>query len=73
MTKDLAVEDIGHGPSLCVFLDGVPADDAVRAEGHEPNGYFWQGVAEFVRGDLSLAWSSTVKDRCSWPTVMPIC
>lgn len=53
MTKNLTVEDIGHGPSLCLFLDGVPVDDAVRAEGHEPNGYFWQGVAEFVRGDLS--------------------
>lgn len=53
MAKSLNVEDIGYGPSLCVFLDDVPADDAVRAEGHEPNGYFWRGVAEFIRGDIS--------------------
>lgn len=52
MKQVLTVEDIGSGPCICAFLDGVPVDDAIRDEGHEPNGYFWQGVAEFVRGDL---------------------
>lgn len=53
MERIVTVEDIGYGPTICVFLNGVPADEAIRSEGHEPNGYFWQGVAEFVRGDLS--------------------
>ncbi|RDH12625.1 Imm51 family immunity protein, partial [Tsukamurella pulmonis] len=32
--------------SLILVADGTPSDEAVRALGHEPNGYFWQGIGE---------------------------
>jgi hypothetical protein len=32
---------------------GLPADEAVSAAGHEPNGYFWEGVAQFVAPDVA--------------------
>lgn len=34
--------------SLILVAGGTPSDDAARALGHEPTGYFWQGVAERV-------------------------
>ncbi|CAM3761702.1 Imm51 family immunity protein [Tsukamurella ocularis] len=34
--------------SLILVAGGTPSDDAVAALGHEPNGYFWQGVAERI-------------------------
>lgn len=45
--------DTGDGSRIVVDLDDVPVDDAIRATGHEPNGYFWQGVAEFLCADIS--------------------
>lgn len=30
----------------------LPADDAIQAAEHEPNGYFWEGIAEFIAPEL---------------------
>lgn len=38
--------------SLTFYCGGLPADAAIAAAGHEPNGYFWEGVAEFISGGL---------------------
>lgn len=38
--------------SLVLVAGGTPSDDAVRAHGHEPNGYFWQGIAERIAPQL---------------------
>ncbi|WHU47722.1 Imm51 family immunity protein [Gordonia sp. L191] len=46
--------DIGGRFSL-TFETGVngEADEAVFASGHEPNGYFWEGFAQFAWPELS--------------------
>ena len=65
MKQVLTVEDIGFGPCICAFLDGVPVDDAIRDEGHEPNGYFWQGSPSSFEATCSQTWSSTARAPCS--------
>ena len=39
--------------SLTFPCGDLPADDAVTAADHEPNGYFWEGVAQFLAPDLA--------------------
>ncbi|WP_197466862.1 Imm51 family immunity protein [Tsukamurella pseudospumae] len=46
------VETSSGAHSLLLVAGGTPADDAVAESGHEPNGYFWQGVAERVAPQL---------------------
>ncbi|MFD9827897.1 Imm51 family immunity protein [Tsukamurella tyrosinosolvens] len=41
--------------SLILVAGGTPSDDAVVALGHEPNGYFWQGIAERILPERILA------------------
>ncbi|MFI9118533.1 hypothetical protein ACIGW0_03845 [Streptomyces bikiniensis] len=45
MTIDLHDFDGEH--SLTLNTGGSAADDAVVAAGHEPNGYFWEGLVQF--------------------------
>jgi hypothetical protein len=59
MTHDVLVaaratirEDKGSF-SLSFPCGELPVDDAVVAAGHEPNGYFWEGVAQFLAPDLA--------------------
>ncbi|TWS19585.1 hypothetical protein FK529_10390 [Tsukamurella asaccharolytica] len=42
------VEDVPGEYSLILVAGGTPSDDAVVALGHEPNGYFWQAIAERI-------------------------
>ncbi|GAA3802460.1 Imm51 family immunity protein [Nocardioides panacisoli] len=51
MTRSKLVE-YGGGHSLVFACGGLPADDAIIAAGHEPNGYFWEGVATLLAPDL---------------------
>lgn len=44
--------DVGGSTSLTFECGDLPADAAVFAAGHEPNGYFWEGVAQYVAGGL---------------------
>lgn len=38
----------------CTFYCGeLGSDDAVRALGHEPNGYFWEGLLRYLAPDLA--------------------
>jgi hypothetical protein len=37
-----------YGPSVVFACGGLPADDAIVAAGHEPNGYFWESVARYL-------------------------
>lgn len=41
--------------SLTFACGGLPADAAVRAAGHEPSGYFWEGIATFIAPDIVAA------------------
>jgi Immunity protein 51 len=44
--------DVGGSTSLTFECGDLPADAAVFAAGHDPNGYFWEGVAQYVAGGL---------------------
>lgn len=33
----------------------TPVDGAIQAAGHEPNGYFWEGIARFLSPELADA------------------
>jgi hypothetical protein len=50
--ENLRLSDFGGSWSLTLDCGGLPADPAISAAGHEPNGYFWEGVAEFLADDL---------------------
>lgn len=39
--------------SLTFACGDLPADEAVTAADHEPNGYFWEGVAQFLAPDVA--------------------
>lgn len=38
--------------SLVFYCGELPVDGAIQAAGHEPNGYFWEGVAEVLAPHL---------------------
>jgi hypothetical protein len=39
--------------SLTLDAGGLAADAAVAAAGHEPNGYFWEGLVRFAWPDIA--------------------
>lgn len=39
--------------SLSFECGDLPADEAVVASGYEPNGYFWEGIAEVIAPELT--------------------
>lgn len=53
MTQLSQILDGGGDYTLTFYCDDLPADEAISACGHEPNGYFWEGVAAYL--DPTLA------------------
>ena len=51
MTSVFHLDEIEGDFSLTFYCGELPADNAVVATGHEPNGYFWEGVAQYVFED----------------------
>ncbi|MET7437578.1 Imm51 family immunity protein [Streptomyces sp. NPDC004082] len=49
----LTLHDFDGGHSLTLTAGGLAADAAVVAAGHEPNGYFWEGLVQFAWPDLA--------------------
>jgi len=43
---------VGDSSSLMFECGYLPADAAIFASGHEPNGYFWEGVVEYLAPSL---------------------
>lgn len=44
--------DVDGEHTLTFDCGDLPADEAIAAAGHEPNGYFWEGVAAFLAPEL---------------------
>jgi hypothetical protein len=59
--------DVAGSSSLLFGCGNLPADAAVLAAGHEPNGYFWEGVLQYLAGGLLTQWSSIPRPACSAP------
>ncbi|MFQ6197014.1 Imm51 family immunity protein [Streptomyces sp. NPDC000405] len=49
----ISLHDIDGEHSLTLDAGGLAADAAVVAAGHEPNGYFWEGLVRFAWPDLA--------------------
>jgi hypothetical protein len=47
------IRDIDGSISLTFYCGELPADEAVRAVGHEPNGYFWEGLVQYLAPTLA--------------------
>jgi hypothetical protein len=53
MPDHMHLIDVAGSASLTFACGELPADAAVFAAGHEPNGYFWEGVADYVAPGLA--------------------
>ncbi|MEU9862477.1 Imm51 family immunity protein [Streptomyces sp. NPDC047971] len=49
----LHLHDFDGEYSLTFDAGGLAADAAIAATGHEPNGYFWEGLVRFAWPDLA--------------------
>ncbi|MFC8011804.1 Imm51 family immunity protein [Streptomyces cinereoruber] len=47
------LHDFNGEHSLTFNAGGLAADAAVAADGHEPNGYFWEGLVQFAWPDIA--------------------
>jgi hypothetical protein len=45
--------DLADSSSLVFECGDLPADTAISAAGHTPNGYFWMGVAQYLNESLA--------------------
>ncbi|MFJ3788785.1 Imm51 family immunity protein [Kitasatospora sp. NPDC090091] len=49
----VTLHDFNGKHSLPFDAGGQAADAAVAATGHEPNGYFWEGLVQFAWPDIA--------------------
>ncbi|MBC2875566.1 MULTISPECIES: Imm51 family immunity protein [Streptomyces] len=49
----ITLHDLDGEHSLTLDAGGLVADAAVAAAGHEPNGYFWEGLVRFACPDIA--------------------
>jgi hypothetical protein len=47
------MHDIDGSISLTFYCGELPADEAIGAAGHEPNGYFWEGMVQYLAPALA--------------------
>jgi hypothetical protein len=48
----MKIVDVAGSSSLMFACGDLPADAGVLAAGHEPNGYSWEGVVQYLAADL---------------------
>jgi hypothetical protein len=53
MAEHTKLLDVAGSSSLTFNCGELPADDAITAAGHEPNGYFWEGMVRYLARDLA--------------------
>jgi hypothetical protein len=47
------MHDINGSISLTFYCGELPADEAITAACHEPHGYFWEGMVQYLAPDLA--------------------
>jgi hypothetical protein len=53
MANLLRIDESDGSFSCTFYCGGLSADEAVIASGHEPNGYFWEGLVQYLAPDLA--------------------
>jgi hypothetical protein len=73
MPNHLKMLDIDGATSLTFYCGELPADAAISAAGHEPNGYFWEGMVQYLSPELAelleldsgpACWRPMLTDQC---------
>jgi hypothetical protein len=49
----LEIDEIEGSPCLTLYCGDLPVDAAITEVGHEPNGYFWEGIATYLEPALA--------------------
>lgn len=49
----MILHDADGSPSLTFYCGDLPCDESIVASGHEPNGYFWEGMVEYLAPTLA--------------------
>jgi hypothetical protein len=52
MAERMLLGEVEGAHSLSFACGELPVDEVIADAGHEPNGYFWEGVAQFLAPDL---------------------
>jgi hypothetical protein len=53
MPDHVKMLDIDGATSLTFYCAELPAGAAISAAGHEPNGYFWEGMVQYLSPELA--------------------
>ena len=53
MPNHTNMHDVDGTMSLTFACGELPADAGITASGHEPNGYFWEGIVQYLWPDLA--------------------
>lgn len=53
MSENIRVSRSEEGYGCAFYCGSLGADEAISAAGHEPNGYFWEGMLRFLAADLA--------------------
>lgn len=46
------INEIDGTHSLTFYCGELPADESIAETGHQPNGYFWDGVVTYIARDI---------------------
>jgi hypothetical protein len=53
VSNHIRIAESDGSASLTFNCGELPADDAIVAAGHEPNGYFWEGLVQYLAPSLA--------------------
>jgi hypothetical protein len=53
MGESISINRSDDGYDCTFYCGSLGADEAIRASGHEPNGYFWEGLLRFLAPNLA--------------------
>lgn len=48
MSNDMTLLDLDGSATLTFECGDLPSDEGIRPSGHEPNGYFWEGLVQYL-------------------------
>lgn len=53
MSRFTHLHDFDGSTSLTFYCGELPADEAISGSGHEPNGYFWEGLVVYGAPEIA--------------------
>ncbi|KRB75126.1 hypothetical protein ASE01_17355 [Nocardioides sp. Root190] len=53
VSSQITIHEIDGAFSLTFYCGDLPADEAIVETGHEPNGYFWEGMVQYLAPEIA--------------------